>query len=122
LLCEDPKRILWNVRISKNGGFWRALHLLQLAAKQGVTVSLGCMVGETCVLSAAQRRLLQVGPPPRFVEGNYGRFLLADDLCEKSPRFGYGGRLSPLSGPGLGGRVDTIRLDRLAEPLRTVVV
>ena len=51
------------------------------------------MVGESSILSAAQRLFLQWGPVPRFVEGNYGRFLLADDLVHRPLRFGWRGRL-----------------------------
>jgi hypothetical protein len=36
------------------------------------------------------------------VEGNYGRFLLGADLTTKPVRFGYGGKLKRLPGPGLG--------------------
>ena len=79
-LLADPNRIGWNIRISKNGGLSRAISLARLAADNDVTFVVGCMVGESSILSAAQRRLLQLAPQPRFVEGNYGRFLLADDL------------------------------------------
>jgi glucarate dehydratase len=81
------------------------------------------MVGESGLLSAAQCRLLQSAPEAvRFVEGNYGRWLLADDLTRPSPRFGYGGRLRAPSGPGLGVTVDAgklARYGRLVASLRT---
>jgi L-alanine-DL-glutamate epimerase-like enolase superfamily enzyme len=113
-LLDDPRRVWWNVRISKNGGLSRAARLLELAAAHGVTVSNGCMVGESGILSAAQRRLLEAGPQPRFVEGNYGRLLLSDDLTRPSIRFGYGGRLKALRGVGFGVDVDPAKLDRYA--------
>jgi len=119
-LLAEPKRIWWNLRISKNGGLWRTLKLAESAAAGGVRFTVGCMVGETGILSAAQRRLLQLCPAPRFVEGNYGRFLLTGDLAARSPRFGYGGRLSALRGPGLGVRVDPAKLDKYATHLRTL--
>ena len=81
---------------------------------------LGCMVGESGILSAAQRRLVQMAPPARFVEGNYGRRLLADDLTDPSPRFGYGGRLRPLSGPGFGVEVDPAKVQRYGILLTTL--
>ena len=113
-LLDEPKRVWWNVRISKNGGLSRARRLLELAAANGVTVSSGCMVGESGILSAAQRRLLETAPQPRFVEGNYGRLLLSDDLTRPSIRFGYGGRLKPLRGGGFGVDVDPAKLNRYA--------
>jgi len=111
-LLAEPRRVWWNVRISKNGGLLRAAALAAKAAESGAAVVVGCMVGESGILSAAQRRLLQVAPGVRFVEGNYGRFLLADDLTTRSIRFGYAGRLNVLSGPGLGVAVDAARLAR----------
>jgi len=69
-------------------------------------------------LSAAQRRFLEWGPSPRFVEGNYGRFLLTDDLTTQSLRFGYGGRLKPIRTPGLGVSVDPEKLARYGKLLK----
>jgi muconate cycloisomerase len=109
-LLAEPARVWWNIRISKNGGLLRAIALADLAAQHGVNFTVGAMVGESGILSAAQRRLLQCVPPPRFVEGNYGRFLLGDDLTKPSPRMGYGGRLRALNRPGLGVRVDGAKL------------
>jgi muconate cycloisomerase len=112
LLAAGP-RVWWNIRLSKNGGLFRSLALANLAAEHGVPFVVGCMVGESGILSAAQRRLLELTPPPRFVEGNYGRFLLRDDLTRPSLRLGYGGRLKTLRGPGLGVKVDLAKLARL---------
>ena len=111
-LLAEPRRVWWNIRLSKNGGLVPALALARLAAEHGVPTVVGCMVGETSILSAAQRLLLQLAAAPRFVEGNYGRFLLGDDLTRRSLRFGYGGRLRPLKGPGLGVQIDPAKLKR----------
>ena len=113
-LLAEPRRVWWNVRISKNGGLLRSMALARRAAEKGAPFVLGCMVGESSLLSAAQRRWLQWGPNPRFVEGNFGRFLLTDDLTTRSLRFGYGGRLRPLKGAGLGVTVDEAKLRRYA--------
>ncbi len=109
-LLPAGAKVWWNIRISKNGGLARSLALARLAAQHGVPFVVGCMVGESGILSAAQRRLLQLAPQPRFVEGNYGRFLLADDLTRPSPRFGYGGKLKVLPGAGLGVALDAVKL------------
>ncbi len=119
-LLSEPERIWWNVRISKNGGLSVATRLLKLAAAHRVQVSAGCMVGETSILSAAQRRLLQAAPQPRFVEGNYGRFLLADDLTRKSLRFGFGGRLTSLRGSGLGVCVEPAQVEKHGRLIATL--
>jgi len=119
-LLERPERIWWNLRISKNGGLMPTVELARLAAEHGVTWTAGCMVGESGILSAAQRRLLQMAPQPRFVEGNYGRWLLGGDLTEKSLRFGYAGRLRPLGGTGLGVAASPKLLGRYGKLLRSL--
>jgi L-Ala-D/L-Glu epimerase len=119
-LLAEPARVWWNVRISKNGGLCRSAGLVRLAGQHGVPVTVGCMVGESGVLSAAQRRLLQAAGPVRFVEGNYGRWLLADDLTRPSPRFGYGGRLKAPRRPGLGVAVDQEKLARYGRLVRSL--
>jgi hypothetical protein len=75
-------------------------------------IQLGCMVGETSILSAAGRRFLENVPGVMFAEGSFGRFLLAGDVVDRSVQFGCGGRTRPLDGPGWG--VD-VRPDLLAE-------
>ena len=95
-LSAAGDRIWWNIRISKNGGPLQARRLARFAAEKNIPFTVGCMVGETSILSALQRVVLQQAPRPRFVEGNYGRLLLSDDLTDRSLRFGYGGRLTSL--------------------------
>jgi len=119
-LRDRPRDLWWNIRISKNGGLTRAIALAGMAAECGATVTVGCMVGESSILSAAQRRLLQVAAGVRFVEGNYGRFLLSDDLTVRSLRFGHGGRLKVRAGRGLGVTVDASKLARHATPIKTL--
>jgi len=117
-LVPAGQRIWWNIRISKNGGILRAKALAELAARSGVPFTIGCMVGETSILSAAQRTLLGLCPLPRFVEGNYGRFLLADDLASPSLRFGYGGRLKAL--PAGSPKVSPRKLARYGRLIATL--
>jgi muconate cycloisomerase len=119
-LLGEPRRVWWNLRISKNGGLTRTIALASLAAERDAPVVLGCMVGETSLLSAAQRRLLQVLGRVRFVEGNYGRLLLGGDLAARSLRFGYGGRLTALCGDGLGAAPDPARLARFGTLVKTL--
>ncbi|MFW6062489.1 MAG: mandelate racemase/muconate lactonizing enzyme family protein [Planctomycetota bacterium] len=114
-LLAEPQRVWWNIRISKCGGLLRSLQLCRSAADAGVPFVVGCMVGESGILSLAQRRLLQLAPAPRLVEGNYGRLLLAADLTRPSPRFGFGGRLSPPGRRSWGRRVRRRAVQRCGE-------
>ena len=94
---------LFNIRISKNGGLVQSLRLAHLARQRGLDFQLGCMVGETGVLSAAGRVFLElVGRTVRFSEGSYGRFLLRSDVTRERLSFGYGGFVRAMTGPGLG--------------------
>ena len=116
-LLQERSQIWWNIRLSRNGGFLRSL---RLAAEHRVPFTIGCMVGESSILSAAQRLLLQWSPVPKFVEGNYGRFLLADDLVRKSLRFGYGGRLKALRRGKRHVEVDPAKLERYGQLVATL--
>lgn len=118
---EDGQRLIaqgvadgFNVRISKCGGLLPALRLAQLARRNGVTLQLGCMVGETSILSAAGRRFLETVPGVRFAEGFYGPFLLREDVVRDPLRLRYGGRGRALGPLGWGIQVEPARLERLS--------
>jgi len=102
----------FNIRIAKNGGLIPALRLAHLARKADISYQLGCLVGETAILSAAGRWFLSMVPDVQFAEGSYGTFLLSDDISFRSSRFGYGGRIARPIGPGLGVDIDLKKLRR----------
>ena len=106
---------LFNIRISKNGGLVQSLRMADLAHRLGVDFQLGCMVGETGVLTAAGRIFLELqGRRARFAEGSYGRFLLRSDVTRERLSFGYGGFVRAMAGPGLGVHVQAHKVRRLA--------
>ncbi|MEW6197068.1 MAG: enolase C-terminal domain-like protein [Planctomycetota bacterium] len=105
---------LFNLRIAKNGGLLPALRIARLALAAGLDVQLGCLVGETSLLSAAGVAFLEICPKVRFVEGAFGPFLLRADIARRPVRFGFGGRIRGCPGPGLGVVVDRDALRRLA--------
>jgi L-Ala-D/L-Glu epimerase len=120
---DDAERLIgagiadaFNIRLSKNGGLLPSLRLAHLARRHGVMFQLGCMVGETGILSAAGRRFLENVPGVTFAEGSYGRFLLRQDVTRPAVRFGYGGWGHPLPEPGWGVTVDTDALRRFTQP------
>ena len=104
----------FNIRISKCGGLLPALKLALFARKHGVRVRLGCMVGETSILSSAGVQFLSMMPGVIAAEGSFGPMLLRHDVCDKSLRFRYGGRPPRVDGPGLGISVAESRLTALA--------
>ncbi|MDD4891426.1 MAG: enolase C-terminal domain-like protein, partial [Phycisphaerae bacterium] len=105
---------LFNIRVSKNGGLIAARRLAERAVAGGLGFQLGCMVGETGLLSSAGRWFLSMVRGVRFAEGSFGRLLLRDDVTRPSPRFGRGGAVRPIKSLGLGVEVDRAKLAKYA--------
>ncbi len=128
LTLEDARRLIdgggvkvLNIRIAKNGGLMPSLRIARTALNAGLDVQLGCLVGETSLLSAAGAAFLEACPEVRFVEGAFGRWLLKDDVTRYVVQFGFGGRLKPRTGFGLGVKVDEKTLTRrAAAPTRII--
>lgn len=104
---------LFNLRLSKCGGFIPSLRLAQLARAHGLGYQLGCQVGETALLSAAGRHFASSVAGLRYLEGSYDRHLVREALGARDITFGWGGRAPALSGPGLGVALDLPALDRV---------
>jgi muconate cycloisomerase len=120
LTMEDAQQLatlpgvrVFNIRIAKNGGLMPALQMARVALQAGLDVQLGCLVGETSILSAAGVAFLQSVPRVRFVEGAFGSFLLREDVTRRPIRFGLGGRVRAPLGFGLGIDVDETAVRRL---------
>jgi L-Ala-D/L-Glu epimerase len=119
---EDAERLIalgvrvFNIRIAKCGGLLPSLRIAHAVLAAGRDVQLGCLVGETSLLTAAGRAFLEACPRARFVEGAFGRRLLAGDCTRRPLQFGWGGRLTPPRLPGLGVDVDLALLDRYSSP------
>lgn len=93
---------LFNIRLSKCGGFLNSLKLAVMAQEAGLGYQLGCQVGETGILSAAGRHFAASVANIRYLEGSYDRFLVRETLTKEDMTFGWGGYAPALAGPGLG--------------------
>ena len=105
-----------NVRVSKCGGLIASLARCREAASAGLLIQVGCQVGESSLLSAAQRYLLERVPEVRWVEGCFGLHLLAEDPASPLMQFGFRG--SPPerpTGSGLGCAIDGKMIDRASQ-------
>lgn len=129
ILAEDGERLVdvpvktgFNVRVSKCGGLMPSMRLAAQAIRDGASLQVGCMVGETSVLAAAGLALIGTCPGITWAEGCFGTRLLADDVVERSLRFGFGGRLPRLRGPGWGVEVDPQGVRALQSEDATVFV
>lgn len=105
---------LFNLRLSKCGGFIPTLRLMAFAQRSGLACQLGCQVGETGILSAAGRHFAQAVKGLEAVEGSFDRFLVGERLTKEDLTFGWGGKAQPLIGKGLGVTVDEAALERVA--------
>jgi muconate cycloisomerase len=93
---------LFNIRLSKLGGFIPAIRLAEFAAAHNIGYQLGCQVGETAILSAAGRHFATSVKNIRYLEGSYDRHLVRKSLSEEDITFGWGGVAPEIRGNGLG--------------------
>jgi len=101
---------LFNIRLSKCGGFLASLRLAAVARAAGIGYQLGCHPGESGVLSAAGRHWASSVTHVRYLEGSYDRHLFRKQITLEDITFGFGGRAPALAGPGLGVTIDTAGL------------
>lgn len=120
-LCSvaDAKRLaemkaceIFDIRLSKCGGLWNAVKILEIGRKTGIRAMLGSHVGETGILSAAGRHFAQCFDELVYIEGSFSSLLLKEDIVQEDLVFGKGGRAPSLKGPGLG---ITVREDVLKQ-------
>ncbi|MDP3790895.1 MAG: dipeptide epimerase [Candidatus Omnitrophota bacterium] len=92
---------MFNVRLSKCGGIFRSLDIMDIARNHEMSCQIGCLVGESGILSAAGRHIASVAKNIVYFEGSYSRFLLKEDIVEEdltpARSVGY-----TLKGAGLG--------------------
>jgi len=88
---ERDRCDLFNLRLSKCGGFIPTLRLAEFARRHGFGYQLGCQVGETALLSAAGRHFASSVAGLRSVEGSYDRHLMRESLGDKDLTFRWGG-------------------------------
>jgi L-alanine-DL-glutamate epimerase-like enolase superfamily enzyme len=104
---------LFNIRLSKCGGFVSSLRIAARARRAGLGYQLGCQVGETGILSAAGRHFATSVAGIRYLEGSFDRFLVAERLTVDDLTFRRGGWAPALRGPGLGIEIDRSALTRV---------
>jgi muconate cycloisomerase len=113
-LAEMKACEIFDIRLSKCGGFWNASKIFQIGREAGISAVLGCHVGETGILSAAGRHFAQCFDELVYIEGSFSSLLLKEDIVQEDMVFGKGGMASSLKGPGLGVTVREDVLKRYA--------
>lgn len=104
---------LFNIRLSKCGGFLASLRLAAVARDAGLGYQLGCHPGESGILSAAGRHWACSVANVRYLEGSYDRHVLAQLITNEDFTFGFGGRAPALTGPGLGATIQPEALQQM---------
>lgn len=104
---------LFNLRLSKCGGFIPTLRLAEFAARHGLGYQLGCQVGETAILSGAGRMFATSVKDIRYLEGSYDRHLITKNVILDDITFHRGGRAPMLTGSGTGVKVNPVLLDAI---------
>jgi len=113
---------LFNIRLSKCGGFLASLRLAAFAESHGLGYQLGCHPGESGILSAAGRHWAASVANIRYLEGSYDRYLFRRLVTNEDITFGYGGRAPALAGPGLGVTIATAGLAEFTTAERRIAV
>jgi muconate cycloisomerase len=104
---------LFNIRLSKCGGYLASLRWAAMAHAAGLGYQLGCHPGETGVLSAAGRHWACSVANIRYVEGSYDRHVFRRPLTNEDMTFGFGGRAPAIGRAGLGVTMNEAALDEL---------
>jgi muconate cycloisomerase len=112
---------LFNLRLSKCGGFIPTLRLAQFARRHNLGYQLGCQVGETALLSAAGRHFAASISGLRYLEGSYDRHLVREALGVQDITFGWRGKAPALPGPGLGIELKPQALERVTVRKETLI-
>lgn len=112
---------LFNIRLSKCGGFIPSVRLAQLAKQYNLGYQLGCQVGETAILTAAGRHFATSVRDIRYLEGSYDRHLVWEALSEEDLTFRRGGKAPALVRVGLGFTLDPARLDWITQRKETLL-
>jgi muconate cycloisomerase len=111
---------LINIRLSKCGGFFNSLKIIQRIRDAKLNYQVGCQLGESGILSAAGRALCAVSSDALYYDGSYDAFLLKENLTTEHVTFTYGGKPVPLKGHGLGIKVDRKKLGRFSDASVTI--
>lgn len=110
---------IFNIRLSKCGGFLRSLRLALFAKTRGLKCQLGSHPGESGILSAAGRHFACSVGGLVAVEGSFDGYALKQRLTKEDLTFSSAGAwASALTGPGLGVSID---LDSLESVTKEVV-
>ncbi len=112
-IAEKRDFSMVNIRLSKNGGFFKALEMARKCDEKDIKYQIGCHVGETGILSAEERVLASLLDPV-YLDGSYDSYILEENVTTENIDFGIGGYAGIIRNRGIGFKVDENRLKRLS--------
>jgi len=104
---------VFNIKLSKCGGFLPSLKLAGVSFAADIGCQLGCHAGETGILSAAGRHFATSIADLRYVEGSHDEYFVKEPLTIENLTFEDGGFAPALTGLGLGVTIDAAAIARL---------
>lgn len=113
-LVSEGHYNMFNIRLSKCGGFRRSLRIIEFLRANSVPFQVGCQLGESGLLSAAGRVLSLLCRDAVYHEGSYDEYLLKENITQKNISFGWRGEAGAVGGVGVGVEVDVESLNRLS--------
>ena len=113
-IAKERSYGMLNIRLSKNGGLLRGMQFSRKARELGLLYKLGCLVGETGILSALGRVAASVMESPRYVEGSYDKYLLTENITLDDISFSAGGKAEVIRKRGIGYEVSDKKIERLS--------
>lgn len=112
-LIEKNACTALNVRISKCGGLIAAYNRCNEGLQAGLKIQLGCLTGESSLLSAAHLKLVTAVQDVTYGESCFGLLLLKEDPVTPVLQFGYGGKPPIIQNNiGFGVKINTEILNR----------
>jgi muconate cycloisomerase len=109
-----------NVKLSRSGGYTRALKIIERIRKAGLFYQIGCTIGESGILSAAGRALCLLSSDALYYDGSYDSIILNKNVTKEHVSFGPGGKAGPLPGFGLGVEISQKKLGELKKNVTTI--
>lgn len=112
LIESTPYRLV-DIKLSKNGGFYRTLKIIDMLRARRIGYQIGAHHGNTGLLWAAERTLNLLCGDAKYRDGSQDALRPKKTLAAMKTADGPDGEAGPLCGAGLGVRVNRRRLDRL---------
>ena len=112
-IIEHSAFQIFNIRLSKCGGYRRATQFAALAAGADLDFSVGAMVGESPILAAAGAAWASSHPEHLYVQGHSHRLLHGKRFVDGCPKLQRRGIFEAESAPGSGLSLDRNALEQL---------